>query len=206
MLAGVLQIFAFLEVLKCCGATAPPNSRKGLLLDTLRKAQIDPNRLAVDADDAFSKALNDLMKDNAGAPIDLLSVIRLQCRVEHNESGGSRSALEMQGECAAEMFDLTQRANIAPPNVTLAFGSDPYAKNRDFVAWCLRLLTSSYFEDEENLEKFRQEMILENPFWKAAVKATYLSAMEQDDVQNFEELIQEPKLWAEAVRKLKRAK
>jgi hypothetical protein len=100
------------------------------------------------------------------------------------------------------MFDLTQQAKIAPPNVTLAFGNDRYAKNRDFVEWCHRLLTSSYFDDDETLERFRQDMVLANPYWKAAVKATYLTALQGSDPSEFDIVVQDPKQWADAVRSL----
>lgn len=187
-----------------CRATVPPSSRRALLFDTLQQAQIDPESLTTDT--ALSTALHEHILNQEDAPIDILSVVRLQCRVAHEASNPHRTAAESQAECTAEMFDLTQQAKIAPPNVTLAFGSDPYAKNRDFMEWCLRLLTSSYFDNENHLETFRTDMLLSNPYWKAAVKATYLSCMRREgDVQQqyFEDIVQDPKLWANAIHALK---
>lgn len=200
--SSILLLLTFASTTKDGAATIPPNARKAQLLDTLRKAQIDPQRLAQDSD-ALSEALHEQILDNPDAPIDLLSVIRLQCRVEHDSSNPAETAPEMQARCTAEMFDLTQQASIAPPNVTLAFGSDPYAKNQDFVAWCLRLLTSNYFQDKAHIESLRRDMILQNPYWKAAVKATYLSVIPQERAHDFDTVIQDPELWAEAVGKLK---
>jgi hypothetical protein len=218
-LLTILPLLLLVGYTGICSAKVP-QPRKALLFQALRQAQIDPNVL-VEEDNVLGEALNEKFLHNPKAPIDLLSICRLQCQLE-DPSTATNSTIsneDLQLKCTVEMFDLTQASEIAPPNITLAFGSDPYAKNRDFVEWCHRLLTSSHFEDPEKLEEFRREMVLSNPYWKSAVKATYLtmtteqkdttSDEDEDDTSagellfSFDDILQDPKEWLAAIQRLR---
>ena len=235
-------------LMKTMFVTATPSPhhhprRKAMLLETLRQAQIvDPESVLLVESRQKERSEEKQDKSNGAqllgeaiheyilnkpddVSIDLLSICRLQCRIEYvqrqHESNPSLSLQDveqqvhkLQQRSNVEMFELTQTTGIASPNVTIAFGSDPKAKNQDFMNWCHRLLTSHYFigdgenDADEHLESFRQDMVLSNPYWKAAVKATYLNAMlkeeasKDDELPLFDDIINDPKLFVAAIRSL----
>jgi hypothetical protein len=231
LLVVAVLLVDFAGIMTLCSAEVP-RPRKALLFKTLRQAQIDPSVLA-EENNVLGEALNKNILHNPDAPIDLLSICRLQCRLEEeiienfsaveraandnddsSDIGNGNGNGDLQRQCTVEMFELTQASGVAPPNVTLAFGSDTHAKSRDFIAWCHRLLTSRYFEDDpQKLEDFRRQMVISNPYWKAAVKATYLTMMilmeNDDEVEEgllFEEIIKDPKQWSVAIQSLREQK